>query len=43
MANTVKMKRSAVAGKIPTTADLDLGEIAINTYDGVAYIKKDVS
>lgn len=43
MANTVKMKRSAVAGKVPATTDLDLGEIAINTYDGVAYIKKDVS
>lgn len=42
MANTVKMKRSAVAGKVPATTDLDLGEIAINTYDGVAYIKKDV-
>lgn len=41
MANKIQVKRSAVAGKIPTTADLDLGEIAINTYDGVAYIKKD--
>lgn len=37
------MKRSAVAGKVPTTSDLALGEIAINTYDGIAYIKKDVS
>jgi hypothetical protein len=43
MANNIKMKRSAVAGKIPTTSDLDLGEIGINTYDGIAYIKKDVS
>ena len=41
MANTLKMKRSAVAGKVPTTSDLQLGEIAINTYDGKAYIKKD--
>lgn len=43
MANTVKMKRSAVPGKVPATTDLDLGEIAINTYDGKAYIKKNVS
>jgi hypothetical protein len=40
---SIKVKRSAVAGKIPATTDLDLGEIAINTYDGVAYIKKNVN
>ena len=38
----IKLKRSATAGKIPLTTDLDLGEIAINTYDGKLYIKKDV-
>ena len=41
MANTVRMKRSAVASKVPTTADLALGEIAINTFDGKVYMKKD--
>jgi len=41
MANSVKLKRSSVAGKIPTTADLDLGELAINTHDGKIFIKKD--
>lgn len=41
MAQIVKMKRSAVPGKVPTPADLQLGEIAINTYDGKVYIKKD--
>ena len=41
MAGTVKLKRSAVEGKIPTTSDLDLGEMAINTHDGKVYIKKD--
>ena len=41
MANTVRMKRSAVASKVPTTADLQLGEVAINTWDGKLYIKKD--
>jgi len=40
MANKIQVKRSAVAGKVPTTADIDLGEIAINTYDGKMYIKK---
>lgn len=41
MANTIQLKRSAVASKVPTTTDLALGEIAINTYDGKMYIKKD--
>jgi len=39
----IKLKRSATAGKIPLTTQLDLGEIAINTHDGKLYIKKDVS
>lgn len=43
MANTVKMKQSAVAGKVPTTAQLALGELAINTVDGKLYLKKNVS
>ena len=41
MANTVKLKRSAVPGKIPLVADLELGELALNTYDGKLYSKKD--
>ena len=41
MANTIKIKRSAVPSKIPTTADLALGELAINTYDGKVYLKLD--
>lgn len=41
MANTIKLKRSAVANKVPTTSDLLLGEIALNTYDGKAYMLKD--
>lgn len=41
MANKIQVKRSAVPDKVPTTSDLDLGEIAINTYDGKMYIKKD--
>ena len=38
----IKLRRSATSGAIPTTANLDLGEIALNTYDGKAYMKKDV-
>lgn len=40
MAQTIKLKRSATQGAIPTVAQLDLGEIAINTFDGKIYIKK---
>jgi hypothetical protein len=40
MANTIILKRSATPGKVPTTGQLALGEIAINTYDGLIYIKK---
>jgi hypothetical protein len=41
MANTIKIKRSAVAGKAPAVGDLDLGELALNTYDGKLYTKRD--
>jgi len=41
MANTIILKRSATPGKTPTTSQLALGEIAINTYDGRIFIKKD--
>lgn len=40
MANTVKLKRSSVAGKIPLTTDLEFGEIALNTADGNLFFKK---
>jgi hypothetical protein len=42
-ANVVKLKRSAVAGRVPSTTDLALGELALNTYDGRIYLKKSVS
>lgn len=42
MANTIKVKRSAVQGAAPTVNQLELGEIAINTYDGKMFIKKNV-
>ena len=40
MANKVNHKRSAVAGKVPVAADLELGQLAINTTDGKLYTKK---
>lgn len=43
MAQTIKLKRSSVAGRVPSTSDLALGEIGINTTDGKAYLKKSVS
>jgi hypothetical protein len=43
MAQNIKLKRSSVAGKIPTTAQLEAGEIAINTADGKLYFERDDS
>ena len=41
MAQTIKLKRSATQNQVPTTGQLELGEVAINTYDGKMFIKKD--
>ncbi len=41
MANLIKLKRSAVSGKAPAVGDLQLGELALNTFDGKLYTKKD--
>ena len=40
MSTIIKLRRSAVPGRVPTTAQLELGEIAINTADGKIYIKQ---
>ena len=37
----IKIKRSSVPGKIPTTASLPVGEFGINTNDGKVYIQQD--
>jgi len=42
MAQTIKLKRSATQNAVPSTSSLALGEIALNTYDGKLFIKKDV-
>lgn len=36
----LKLRRSAVPGKVPTTESIDYGEIALNTYDGLAFMKR---
>jgi hypothetical protein len=41
MTSAILLKRSSTQGKVPLTSDLQLGEIALNTYDGKAYFKKD--
>jgi len=42
MTQIIKLKRSATPGSIPATSDLVLGEVAVNTYDGKIYMKKNV-
>jgi len=43
MATNIQLKRSATQGASPGTSDLELGELALNTYDGKLYMKKTVS
>ena len=40
MAQTIVLRRSAQPGKIPVTGSLNLGEVAINTYDGKLFFAK---
>lgn len=39
MANIIKIKRSSVPGKVPDSNDLQVGELAVNTADGIIYTK----
>ena len=41
MATKIKHKRSAVAGNVPSTVQLESGELAINTADGSVYLLRD--
>jgi hypothetical protein len=43
MANTLLVKRTTVAGRVPTTAQLAAGELAVNVTDGKLYLKKSTS
>jgi hypothetical protein len=40
MASTIQLKRSALSGKVPDTGSLNLGELAVNTFDGKIFFKK---
>ncbi len=40
MASTIKLKNSVVQGTIPLVTDLILGELAVNSYDGKIFLKK---
>lgn len=40
MATVINFKRSSTQNAVPTTSDLSLGEVAINTYHGRMYTEK---
>jgi hypothetical protein len=41
MATPIRIRRSAVPNKKPTTDQLQLGELAVNFYDGKVFLKQD--
>jgi hypothetical protein len=41
MAQTVKLKRSSVAGNVPTSGQMTPGELAMNTADGKLFLRDD--
>jgi len=41
MYNQILIKQTATPGKIPATADIALGELAVNTNDGILFFKKE--
>jgi hypothetical protein len=40
MSQSIILKRSALPGKVPDTGSLNLGEVAVNTYDGKVFLKR---
>ena len=38
--SSILLKRSGVAGSVPTTASLQVGELALNTNDGKVFLHK---
>lgn len=36
---TIKLKRSTTSGVIPTSGDIEIGEVAVNTADGKLFTK----
>jgi len=43
LAQKIQLKKSNTQSKVPTIGDLSLGELAVNTFDGKLFFKKDVS
>lgn len=43
MSTSIKLRRSALPGKIPTAGQIELGEVAINTHDGKMFFKRDAN
>jgi hypothetical protein len=41
--STIRLKRSAEPGKVPSIEQLELGEVAVNTHDGKMFMKRDQS
>jgi hypothetical protein len=40
LSNRIKLKRSSTVSRVPQIADLTFGELAINTFDGKLFFKK---
>jgi hypothetical protein len=40
MSNQILIKRTGTQSKVPATTDIALGELAVNTYDGKLFMKK---
>jgi hypothetical protein len=43
LAQKIQLKRSSTQSNVPSVNDLSLGELAVNTFDGKLFFKKDVS
>jgi hypothetical protein len=41
MSTVIELKQSSTPAKVPLTSDLQPGELAVNTYDGKLFLKKD--
>jgi len=39
MATVIKLKKSETASSVPTTSDLQVGEVAVNTADKKIYVR----
>ena len=42
MSQTIQVKQSAVSGRVPSAAQLQLGELAVNTSDGRLFLNQNL-